>query len=357
MAIQTKVVEIKDLHFDPENPRLPEELGGDPRKIFRFLVDDIGVEDLLNSMAASGVIEGDPMIGRPAPGAGQYYVIEGNRRLAALKLLNGESIGDGKPEPALPVVSEAIAPALKKATVQLGWDSDQLEAYLGYKHVTAAREWAPEAKAKFVLTRCRNDFSDANLSRFAQRLGTNLPTLRRWLIAYLTLKQAEGAGKFNPEEAYSKRYFGTFYTLLGSQEVQKFLAITSNPVTTAPVPNDKLDQLGEFVGWVIGTKKVPPVINSRSQQQFDAVLASPGAVQYFRSKRNLEGALLYTEFNSGEISEKLLSASYTIEECLPKIFDVKDDNKVKSAIANLDRAYEKLKINTADQPPTQRKQK
>jgi hypothetical protein len=358
MAIETKTVKIDDLLFDPENPRLPEDVQGDARKIFRYLVDDIGVEDILNSMAASGVIDGDPMIGRVNPRKdGQFYVVEGNRRLAALKLLNGERIGDGNPEPTIPEISGSNAESIKRAKVQFGWEADKLEAYLGYKHVTASREWSPEAKAKFVLNSCKGNFSDSNLLRFAQRLGTKLPTLRRWLVAYLTLKQAEASGKFNPEDAYAKRYFGTFYTLLGSQEVQKFLGLKPGDLNTAPVPKKNLEELGEFVSWVIGTKKIPPIVNSRAQQKFDAILASPSALQYFRAKRNIDGALLYTEFNSGQIAEKLLSAAYTIEECLPKIFDVKDDSKVKSAITNLEGAVEKLRINTSDQTTKPGKQK
>jgi hypothetical protein len=355
MAIETIPVDVKDLLFDPGNPRLPEK--ENQRQIFRFLVDDIGIEDLLNSIAASGVIEGDPIIARPAGQAGKYYVIEGNRRLAALRLLNGESIGDGKPQPAPPAVNPEIAATLGQIKVQVGWDKDKVDAYLGYKHVTAAREWTPEAKAKFVLSRCDDDFSDRNLSEFARRLGTTLPTLRRWLIAYLTLKQAETEGRFDPEKAYQKRYFGTFYTLLGSQQIQEFLALKSGAVAKTPVPPDHLDRLTEFIGWVVGTKEIPPILNSRSQQKFDFVLASPSALQYFRAKRNLEGALLYTEFNSGQIAEKLLNAAYTIEECLPKIFDVKDDPKVISAVENLDRAFQKLKINTANQAPTARRRK
>lgn len=302
MAIETKTLQVKHLLFDADNPRLPEELRGNQKQIFRFLVDDIGVEDLLNSIAASGVIEGDPMIARLAEQKGDYYVIEGNRRLAALKLLNGEKIGDGKAEPApLPAVKPEVLKTLKEAVVQLGWEQDKLEAYRGFKHVTSAREWTPEAKAKFVLTRCKGDFSEAILSKFAQRLGTTLPTLRRWLVAHLTLKEAEAEGRFNPEEAYAKRYFGTFYTLLGSQQVQDYLGLKSGPLTTTPVDADHLEQLGEFVIWVIGTKKSPPVLSSRSQQKFDAVLASASALQYFRAHRNLDGALLQTEFNSGQV--------------------------------------------------------
>src|SRR5713226_273749 len=109
MTIETKSIEVQHLLFDPANPRLPEELKDDQQQIFRFLVDDIGVEDVVNSMAASGVIHADPMIARPAERPGYYYVIEGNRRLAALKLLNGEKISDGRPEPAVPRVASEIA--------------------------------------------------------------------------------------------------------------------------------------------------------------------------------------------------------------------------------------------------------
>jgi ParB-like nuclease domain len=353
MAIETREVEIKQLLFDPHNPRLPELLGKNQTEIFRFLIDEIGIEDVLQSIAASGVIEGDPIIARKAENVGQFYVIEGNRRLAALKLLNGEKIGDGNEEPTdVPKVSDAVAPSIKKVKIQLGWTEQDLDAYLGYKHVTATREWPPEAKARFVISKVKGDFAAENLKTFAKRLGTTLPTLRRWLVAFLTLDQAKAAGKFEPKEAYAKRYFGTFYTLLGSQEVQTFLALTSDPITATPVPPDHLPQLEEFIKWCIGTKKDPPVINSRKQQELDAVLSSPSALRHFRLRRDLDAALLYTEYNAKEISAKLLNAAYGIEECLPKLFDVREDAAVVSAIESLDAAYKKLQINVAKPQPS-----
>lgn len=352
MAIETREVEIKQLLFDPHNPRLPEALGKNQAEIFRFLVDEIGIEDVLQSIAASGVIEGDPIIARTAEKDGQFYVIEGNRRLAALKLLNGEKIGDGNEEPSdVPKVSPTVAPTVQKVKIQVGWTDEDLDAYLGYKHVTATREWPPEAKARFVISRVKGDFAPENLKSFAKRLGTTLPTLRRWLIAFLTLDQAKAAGKFDPKEAYAKRYFGTFYTLLGSQEVQTFLGLKSDPMTTAPVPSDHLSQLEEFIRWSIGTKKDPPVVNSRKQRELDAVLSSPSALRHFRLRHDLDAALLYTEYNSKEISAKLLNAAYGIEECLPKLFDVREDAAVVSAIESLNAAYKKLQINVAEPKP------
>lgn len=346
MAKKTLPVKIKQLEFDSHNPRLPELLGKNQREIFRFLVDEIGVEDLLESIAASGIIEADPVIGKPAKEKDKYVVIEGNRRLAALKLLNGERIDDGEPEPTLPQLAPGAVGNIDTLNVELGWPEPELEAYLGYRHVTATREWPPEAKARFVIERCKEDFSKENLSKFAKRLGTTPPTLRRWIVAYLTLNQAQEKGLFDLKDAYAKRYFGTFYTLLGSQQVQSFLGLRTDPVASNPVPEDHLSNLKEFVSWSIGTKKNPPVINSRAQQKFDAVLSSPSALQHFRLKRDLESALLYTEYNAKEIAEKLLTAAYGIEDCLPKLFDVREDPNVISAVDALDKAYQKLKLNT-----------
>lgn len=114
------------------------------------------------------------------------------------------------------------------------------------------------------------------------------------------------------------------------------------------MPPDHLPQLEEFIGWSIGTKAVPPVVNSRKQQKLNAVLASPSALQHFRLRRDLDAALLYTEYNAKEISAKLLNAAYGIEECLPKLFDVRDDAAVVSAIETLNAAHKKLQINVAE---------
>jgi hypothetical protein len=356
MAITKREVEVKQLLFDPHNPRLPESLGKGQPEIFRFLVDEIGVDDVMQSIAAAGMIEGDPVIAREADGNAdaksegdkRYFVIEGNRRLAALKLLNGEKIGDGQEGPAAPRFVGAAGLTIKAIKIQIGWADQDLDTYLGYKHVTATREWPPEAKARFVISKVNGDYSSGNLTSFAKRLGTSLPALRRWLVALLALQQAQGAGKFDPQEAYAKRYFGTFYTLLGSEQVQTFLGLTSDPIAPNPVPVDHLPQLEEFIGWSIGTKDAPPVVNSRKQQKLSAVLSSPSALQHFRLRRDLDAALLYTEYNAKEISSKLLNAAYGIEECLPKLFDVKEDAAVLSAIETLDAAYKKLQINVPD---------
>ena len=122
MARETIELEVEELLFDPENPRLPPGVGSSQKRIYRYLVDSIGVDDLLQAISSGGFVQADPMIARPhqeRPGA--HHVIEGNRRLAAVKLLIGEKINDGDPEPSVPDISEEQRAKLSHLLVEIGW--------------------------------------------------------------------------------------------------------------------------------------------------------------------------------------------------------------------------------------------
>lgn len=342
---------LQGLYFDPDNPRLIGEFDGDQNKIFRYLISEIGVDDLLQSISTIGFIDGDPFIVRERSDGG-YFVIEGNRRLAALKLLIGETPGDGDPLPTVPSMPPDQRDQLMRVRVQSGWSDELLQAYLGYKHVTSAREWPPEAKAKFVFTHAGGNFSKDNLTKFAKSLGTNYASLKRWLVAYLALRQAEEAGKFDPSLVPSKRYFGTFYTLLGGAAVKEFLDIRDDPISDTPVPPDRIEQLGDFVSWTIGSKAKAPIVNSRDQTKFEQVLESPKALDYFKVKGDLEGALFYTEFTVGEVAGKLREATYTVDDCIPRLYDVREDATVKEAFASFEQTYKKASWNMRGEDST-----
>jgi len=343
--------ELNKLFFDPHNPRLVGDFSEDQDKMFRYLITDIGVEDLIESLSTSGLFEADPIIVRTRP-TGGYYVIEGNRRLAALKLLTGVFPKDDQPAPSIPEVSSDLAESFKKLTVQSGWPADKLQAYLGYKHVTASKEWSPEAKAKFVFEHANGDFSSDNLRKFAKSLGTRFPTLKRWILAYLTLRQAEKKNVFDHDLAPTKGYFGTFYTLLGGQQAQKFLDLQDDPLTKNPIPEDHIGELGEFIKWTIGTKESAGIVNSRQQKQFEQVLSSPKALKHFRVKGDLSASLLYTEYNAEEIASKFREAAYNIEDCLTKLFDVRENGTVKEAFLELEGAYKKARLNITPKQET-----
>src|SRR4051812_39645876 len=77
---------LRELEFDPLNPRLSRsEEGASQADLLRIILRRFKVEELAESIVRSGYLPLDPMMACPR---GELLVIrEGNRRLAAIKLL------------------------------------------------------------------------------------------------------------------------------------------------------------------------------------------------------------------------------------------------------------------------------
>lgn len=337
--VQWVQVAIKDLLFDPDNPRLPPEVDKTRQEsILEHLVLQIGVEDVLTSIAATGFVAGDPVIVKPAQRQGQYYVIEGNRRLAALKLLNGERVQRG---PKVPELDDEAKAKLKQIEVQKGWAADDLVAYLGYKHVTAAKEWGPEAKARFVVSHTNNDFTDDALRKFASELGTKLGTLKRWLVAHFAIEQAIRKDLVDKDLISDQLVFGTFYTLLGSKSVKEFVGLEPEENLKEPIKNQ--EEFAEFLSWVIAPQGTRPVINSRDQTELSRVLANEEALEYFRRHKDLKSALRYVRATGDEVAQVLRQARFLIDNVLSAVADQREYEKVGQEFAQLERSIANTK--------------
>src|ERR1022692_778647 len=82
-------VPIRDLLLDPDNPRLAEfgiSAGASQFDLLKTLWDEMAVAEVAMSIAYSGYFQHEPLFVENS-GDGTYVVIEGNRRLAAVKLL------------------------------------------------------------------------------------------------------------------------------------------------------------------------------------------------------------------------------------------------------------------------------
>jgi len=151
---------VDDLWLDPENPRI-----GRARRR-----ENPGQADLLDTMStwtldelvdsflnAGGFWTQDALIvvKEVREGAERLVVVEGNRRLAALKLMMRALAGQ-------PHVPRPIVEKLRDSNVALDSDLFQkvpyllaaqrsdITAYLGFRHVTGIKEWPPTEKAEFI---------------------------------------------------------------------------------------------------------------------------------------------------------------------------------------------------------------
>lgn len=87
---EKNIVNIEKLHFDQLNPRLPKRLQGvsDEAMIIDYMLKNGNILELMKSIAEMGYSEAEPLL--VVKDGDAYIVVEGNRRLTALKLLNNE---------------------------------------------------------------------------------------------------------------------------------------------------------------------------------------------------------------------------------------------------------------------------
>ena len=97
-------VSVDDLDFDSRNPRFVEYLT-DPepsqKDLLRILWQEMAVDELALSIAASGYFDHEPLF--VTTENGRFVVIEGNRRLAAVKSCwIPTHVGNSVPQTCLP---------------------------------------------------------------------------------------------------------------------------------------------------------------------------------------------------------------------------------------------------------------
>src|SRR5579883_366623 len=91
MPLTLENTQLDQLHFDPDNPRLPERLRGkDEGAVLEYFLLECNLIELMLSIGEKGYFAGEPLMVVPRD-AGGLIVVEGNRRLGALKLLQANT--------------------------------------------------------------------------------------------------------------------------------------------------------------------------------------------------------------------------------------------------------------------------
>ena len=258
---------VADLHFDPHNPRLVEygdlSKAEEPEQI-RLLVKSMAVDEVYMSIAINGFWDYEPLF--VVREGGKWIVIEGNRRLAAVKLLLNPKLADelGLGEMAKP--KKGIREALQNLPVRVVASRSEIWSHLGFKHVNGPSKWRSFAKAEYIA-RVHEGDEKVPLPQIAERIGDRHRTVQRLFRALMVLRQAEDAGVYRREWCYKPRLaFSHLMTALDYDGYAKFIGLAGEEdEKSEPVSKKKLKELGEICVWFWGDKRgegIKPVIES-----------------------------------------------------------------------------------------------
>lgn len=348
---EVEAVETDKLFLDSENPRLKDfGLRDSPTQseIIGILWTRMAVDEVALSIAENGFYQHEPLYATKA--GNKLVVVEGNRRLAAVKLLRDGDLRRELKISNLPTLTPGQKRRLDTLPV-IVCKREEIWAYLGFKHINGPQAWESYPKANYVAW-VHNEIG-VSLDQIARRIGDKHDTVARLYDALMVLDQAEEEGVFNRSDRYKQHFsFSHLTTGLGYLGIQTFLGLPRGDRTIGkrrPVPKSHIAELGEFLVWLYGSKKgdVPAIVQSQNPdlRRLDEVLKSRAATVALRKGLPLTVSLEISKGDERVFRESLVEAKQNLQKARGTVLTGYDGNsdllKTADEIADLSQALRK----------------
>lgn len=161
---RTARLSVATLFLDEKNPRLGRETNGRaPQEIIQYLFDHDKALDVARSIATRGYFENEPLLAILEKG--RYVVVEGNRRLAALKALKEPDLLTGNIGKQVKLLArQTDLQAISSVPVTVAPDRRATDPLLSVRHIgTPVLAWQAENRANFILSKLEEGYSNEEL--------------------------------------------------------------------------------------------------------------------------------------------------------------------------------------------------
>lgn len=310
-------IDTTELMFDRQNPRLYEygvTADSQDEEILEILWDTMDVRELVQSIQASGFFSHEALF--VSKEKGEYIVIEGNRRLAAVKVLLSDSFSI---KYGVEKLSEQERTSLRLHNLPCKVISrEDAWRFLGFKHVNGPAKWSGFAKATYIA-KVHNEYK-VPLDQVARQIGDRHNTVQRLYRGLMLLVQAERKKVFDVEDRYNQRlYFSHLYTCMNYEGYSSFLGLRDEGENEQePVAQEKLKELGELCVWLFGSKKLDrkPVVVSQNPdlRKLGEVLANSEALAALRANESLDTAYEISRSPTAILEESILTAKRNLQK-------------------------------------------
>ncbi|MBJ7330129.1 MAG: hypothetical protein JHC95_09550 [Solirubrobacteraceae bacterium] len=288
---------LHKLHFDPKNPRLPPSVdGADDDAVLRWMLADASLLQLMDAIATQGFFPGEPLLVSPRPDLPEgdqaipedaadtdWVVVEGNRRLAALRLLTSTESAPLRPRAVADIRGRRAegedfdtVPVVKFARRQ------EILRFLGFRHITGIKEWDPLEKARYLrdvrreATRAGEPHANKDLAR---RIGSTPAYVGRLLTALEALEQLTDHAFFTETRLQEDDIPFSFLVLaLNYQSIVTFLGL--DRADDASLQGLDTDRLRTLARWLFVEHEDGATVlgDSRNMKVLAQVVSSEAAI-------------------------------------------------------------------------------
>lgn len=346
-------IAIESLDFDPNNPRFMDTFGqsaqADGEAIERML-DEENIHELIGSISQQGYFPGEPLLVTPNPDTpGRFVVVEGNRRLAALRLLRGLIPTDGLPESTRELIAEAQFKPPEVDCLEFPARRDILK-YLGFRHISGPRRWEPLSKARYLADLIENFYRDLPREEQYRAVAKDIGSRRDYvaqLLAALNLYELSRREKYFGLQRLEEKdiSFSLITTALSYNGIIRFLKLKGRDDATGETL-DK-DALKSLLSWMFIQDEAGETLlkDSRRLKYLAAVVDTPVALHELQKTRDLDRAYVFTEGPAAAMTKLLDTALTSLNECNEMILqEFSPDTSHVSQIDRLLNTVENLQL-------------
>lgn len=309
VAHEINMVPLANLLFDPENPRLPKEFRGkrDEAAVIKHMLRDESLIELMKSIGQTGYSASEPLL--VVPEGDKFIVVEGNRRLAALKLLSNYELATIRQKSVKEITSEKVYSPNTIPCIKYQNREDILD-YLGYRHITGVKNWGALEKARYLQQLYNRHIATAGreniFSVLAKMIGSRQDYVAKLLTSYALYERANDEAYFGIDIEEKNVDFSLLSTALSYENIYKFVGLSS----TGDIEGEHLDNCNfEFLFRCLYDPE-KKIHESRELKQLSSVLGNPQALAQYKAGSSLQIATYYTS-EPVDAFKQLVNDAYT----------------------------------------------
>jgi hypothetical protein len=349
-------IALERLRPDWENPRFPPGSSGrfsSDLDVYAFLDSEFDAFSVADSIAEHGFFESEPLIGIPGTD-NDYIVVEGNRRLAALRALAEPKIRKEMKDPRWRDLPKKVE-LPTELPVLIAESRDVVAPILGYRHITGIAPWSPYQQARFVSSLIDED--GMNAERVAELVGRSVSEVRAFYRNFSIVEQAEDVFKIRDVDRLVSE-FGVWTRTMTSAGVREYLhAPAPREVVEGeyPLPKEAKPQLENLLRWIFGAPRTAKqrkegvqsregraIKESRQITRLGKALQHPKGVETLEAGKSLAEAERAMLDNRAQFGTALSDAKQALEAAL-KHRPKRLGKNVEKALGEIDGLMRKLR--------------
>ncbi|HEY3330758.1 MAG TPA: ParB/Srx family N-terminal domain-containing protein [Capsulimonadaceae bacterium] len=337
MSREIEYINVSDLDFDKKNPRLPNTVDQtDSDAIIAYMLSDGSIIELMGSIGTQGYSVNEPIV-VVRENNGRFTVVEGNRRLTALKLLSSPEIAPNRKIQVRQASDEAQYKPTEVPALVYEDRNDILE-YLGYRHITGVKQWGSLEKAKY-LHQLRESLAELvpkeNMNKhLAKIIGSRADYVDRLLSGYKVYDTVIDNNFLDiPGITEEDIDFSVLTTALSYTNIAKYVGLGAN--TSAEDTQPKNETLRDVVDWVFrrNPENMTRVGESRNLKDLSEIVASPKALEAFKEGKDIKEAVRFTAEPTHAFAAAIRDALSRLKEAGEQVHLI--DSPDRSASENL----------------------